>query len=325
MLLNNLPRCGMLVPAFCLALAAPSLAAKEDDSESTLRRNIAWQIALDRVGFSPGLIDGRQGGKTELATREFQRVHGMPQTGQLDKATADALQVAPQDILGKYTVTQDDLSEVGPNPTSWLAKSKLDRLGHECLSDALCEKFHCTHGLLQTLNPGVSLDTLKPGSKLIVPILPESTGTPVAHHLEVNLSEKVIRVMDAQDRLVAMFYCSIAKDKAKLPSGQTRVECVAQNPDYMFKPEMWPEVREKITQKLRIPPGPRNPVGRCWVGLGLPGYGMHGTPNPELIGKTGSHGCFRLTNWDAVRLGRMVKPGIAVKFSAGPALQLARK
>ncbi len=298
---------------------------REQEAEAGLRRVVSWQIALERVGFSPGLIDGRLGGKTELATREFQRVRGLPQTGELDKTTAQALEIDPDSAFGKYTVTQEDLNEVGPSPTSWLAKSKLDRLGHECLQDALAEKFHCTRALLERLNPGLGINSLRPGGKLIVPIIPDPTETPTADRLEVNLSEKVIRVLDSQNRLVALFHCSIAANKAKLPSGQTRVQVVARNPDYMFDPDMWPDVKEKISNKLRIPPGPRNPVGRCWIGLGLPGYGMHGTPNPELIGKTGSHGCFRLANWDAVRLGKMVKPGIAVKFSASPVVQLARK
>jgi lipoprotein-anchoring transpeptidase ErfK/SrfK len=88
---------------------------------------------------------------------------------------------------------------------------------------------------------------------------------------------------------------------------------VTSNPAYSFDPAMWPEVNN-VTQKLLIPPGPRNPVGVCWIALSLPGYGIHGTPTPEMIGKTGSHGCFRLTNWDATRLGGMVEAGIGVEF-----------
>ncbi len=318
---NIVGRCSFAA-LFAAAWAGTALPSRAEDAESVLRRNVAWQIALERVGYSPGLIDGRPGGKTELATREFQRVHKMQITGRLDAATAEALKIQPENAFGRYVVVQDDLDEVGPCPTSWLAKSKLERLGHECLADALAEKFHCAKHLLETLNPGLSLNSLNPGKKLIVPIIPEPEETPAAHHLEVNLTEKVIRVIDAQGRLAALFHCSIAKDKTKLPSGQTRIEVVARDPDYMFKPSMWPEVKERITTNLRIPPGPRNPVGRCWIGLGLPGYGMHGTPNPELIGKTGSHGCFRLTNWDALRLGSMVKPGIPVKFVTGSGLQL---
>lgn len=300
-------------------------AASADDAETTLRRNVAWQIALERVGFSPGLIDGRIGPKTELATREFQRVHGLPLTGRLDKATEAALEVSPERAFGVYEITDADLREIGPLPSSWLAKSKLDRLGHENLTAVLGEKFHCAGHLLQTLNPGVAINSLKPGAKVIVPIVETGTSAVVARRVEVNLTEKVIRVIDGKDQLAGLFYCSVARDKAKLPQGEARVVVIAQNPDYSFKPEMWPEVKEKITSVLRIPPGPRNPVGRCWIGLSLPGYGMHGTPNPELIGKTGSHGCFRLTNWDAIRLSRMVRVGTPVRFTTGQSVELASK
>jgi len=116
---------------------------------------------------------------------------------------------------------------------------------------------------------------------------------------------------------VGLFHCSIAADKARLPSGQASVIVISENPAYTFDPKMWPEVKD-VTQKLTIPPGPRNPVGLCWIGLSLPGYGMHGTPMPEMIGKTGSHGCFRLTNWDALRLAKMVRVGTPVRFTARP-------
>lgn len=302
----------------------PEQTAFAQDSEAVLRRNVAWQIALDRVGFSPGLIDGRIGPKTELATREVQRVLGLPITGRLDTTTAERLDVKPDHAFGRYTITQEDLAEIGPAPTSWLAKSKLDRLGHKSLSDVLAEKFHCAKHLIDSLNPRVNVNALKPGSKVIVPIIPEPASSPSAHRLEVNLSEKVIRAIDSEDRLIGLFHCSIAADKSNLPRGETRVTVIVRNPDYNFDPAKWPEVKENITSRLRIPPGPRNPVGRCWIGLSLPGYGIHGTPNPELIGKTGSHGCIRLTNWDAIRLGRMVRPGTPVQFATGPSAQLVR-
>jgi len=316
---------GLALPTCVLAVWLSAQPAAAQDSETTLRRNVAWQIALDRIGFSPGLIDGRIGPKTEIATREFQRVRGLPATGKLDAATAEKLGVQPDNAFGRYTVTQADLNEIGPSPTSWIAKSKLDRLGHEALVDVLAEKFHCSKALLATLNPGVSINALKPGARAIVPIIPDTEPSANAQQLEINLTEKIIRATDSQGRLVALFHCSIAAEKSKLPKGDARVEVIVRDPDYSFDPVKWPEVKEKITTKLRIPPGPRNPVGRCWIGLSLPGYGIHGTPNPELIGKTGSHGCFRLTNWDAIRLGKMVRPGTPVRFSSGPLVHLVRK
>ena len=315
----------VLVMSFSSAALAAQ-AAGGDDREASLRRTIAWQVALDRVGYSPGLIDGTTGTKTRLATIEFQRVHSLPQTGQLDSATAAALKIDPDNVIGRYTIESADVDEIAPVPKTWVAKSQLKFLGHEALDEAIAEKFHCTRALLATLNPGKSINSLKSGDKVVVPVLspPEPAGGKAAY-IEVNLSEKVIRVIDTDNKLAAMFHCSIAKDKAKLPSHDGRVACVVEDPWYTFDPAVWPEVKEPVSGKLAIPPGPKNPVGRCWIGLSLPGYGMHGTPNPELIGKTGSHGCFRLANWDALRLAKLVKVGTPVKFVSQPSQVLAQR
>lgn len=284
-----------------------------DRSGDDLKRNIAWQVALENAGFSPGLIDGRNGPKTELATREFQGVRSLPCTGILDDATRRALGVNEGAAVAAYAVQSVDFAEIGAVPTNWNEKSRLFRLGYESIETALAEKFHCTRGLLRALNPRQTLSALKAGTVVNVPDVSRMPTTPLAAILHVDLSQKLIRVLDDDQRLIGLFHCSIAADKAKRPSSDTRVTAVAFDPDYLFDPKMWPEVKN-VDRRLRIPPGPRNPVGRCWIKLGLPGYGIHGTPNPELIGKTGSHGCFRLTNWDAQRLGRMVRVGTAVRF-----------
>lgn len=301
-------------------VSSPALGA---DGETTLQRSIAWQVALDGVGFSPGLIDGIIGPKTRLATREFQRVRGLKITGELDGVTSRTLKINPAKVLDRYVVTANDLAEIGSVPKSWKAKSRLRRLGHASLDWVLAEKFHCTRGLLRRLNPKASINSLRPGAKLVVPVLAEPADHPRAKYVEVNLAEKVVRVVDERKRLVAMFFCSIARHKSKLPRRDGRVQVIAPNPTYRFDPKMWPEVKEKVPGPLIIPPGPRNPVGRCWIGLSLPGVGMHGTPNPELIGKTGSHGCFRLSNWDAIRLSKMVDVGTPVKFVGHPDTKIA--
>jgi len=299
-------------------MAVDMRVAQAGDSEQSLRRNVAWQVALDNIGLSPGLIDGRPGPKTRLATRAFQRVRGLSMTGKLDAATAKALGIDPDNVFGRYTILTSDLAEIGPAPKSWLARSKLKRLGHQSLLDVLTEKFHCTRQLLATLNRRTDMNHLKAGNKVVVPIVSERKSWPRADYIEVNLAEKVIRVIDRDRQLAALFHCSIAASKSKLPNRNAKVTKVAKNPMYTFDPKMWPKVKEKITSKLDIPPGPRNPVGRFWIGLSLPGYGIHGTPNPELIGKTGSHGCIRLTNWDAIRLGKMVRIGTEVRFVNKP-------
>ena len=295
------------------------------EAEATLRRNVAWQVALDAVGFSPGLIDGRIGPKTRLATREFQRVRRLPITGELDQATADALKVDPEGVIGRYTIQPADRAEIGPVPKSWLAKAKLKRLGHESLETVLAEKFHCARHLLRTLNPGRNMCHLKAGDKVVVPVISKPISFPAAASVEINLAEKVFRIVNHHQQLVALFHCSVAKSKSKLPTRDATVISVVHNPTYTFDPKMWPEVKEKITRRLAIPPGPRNPVGRCWMGLSLSGYGMHGTPNPELIGKTGSHGCIRRANWDAIRLSEMVEVGTPVRFVGHPGSAIASR
>lgn len=293
---------------FALSSASFAQSAKTD-----LKTSLAWQIALERVGFSPGIIDGSIGRKTQTATREFQRVRGLPITGNLDTATRAALGVDTEEPIAPYTIRAQDIAQVGPAPTDWIERSKLPRLNYESLDAAIAERFHCSRALLGKLNPGKNLAQLRPGDTIVVPNVSETQDAPAGDHIEINLVEKIVRVLDRERRLVALFHCSIAKSKDKLPSGESKVVVVSPNPDYTFDPKMWPEVKG-INRKLTIPPGPRNPVGLCWIGLGLPGVGIHGSPAPEMIGKTGSHGCFRLTNWDALRLASMIRVGTRVRF-----------
>lgn len=274
---------------------------------------LAGQAALDRAGYSPGVIDGASGPKTTFALREFQAAHRLPVTGRFDAATSAALCIADVPPVTPYRVTAADAQAVGPVPRDWHEKARLARLPYESLTALLAERGHCTKATVTRLNPGRNLEHLRPGDHVNMPtVLPAAKpARPAA--LEVDLGAKVVRAQDAAGRTLALFPCSIAKSAAKLPHGPARVTSVAFDPVYTFNPAMWPEVHS-VKRTLKIPPGPRSPVGLCWIDLSLPGYGIHGTPNPELIGKTGSHGCIRLTNWDAVRLGRMVRIGTPVRF-----------
>lgn len=303
-----IPAC--LLAAMLGSLLAAAIAPAAE--EMPLAQRLAWQIALDRVCFSPGIIDGKPGPKTQLATREFQRVRGLPITGTLDAATAKLLKADPARAATYHTITAADVREIGPIPRGWLAKSNASRLPYPSLDQLVAERYHCSRKLLATLNPGRDLTSLAAGDKLIVPLIDPTVGAPPADRLTIDTSAKVIRAL-AGTRLVGLFHCSVAKNRDKLPTSPARVIGITENPTYRFSPSMWPEVKG-IDRVLIIPPGPRNPVGLCWIGLSLPGYGIHGTPAPEMIGKTGSHGCFRLTNWDALRLGKMVKPGTPVTF-----------
>jgi lipoprotein-anchoring transpeptidase ErfK/SrfK len=308
---SRAPMARLIALAAVLASAGASAQGPSD-----LRANLAWQIALDRAGFSPGIIDGCAGRKTELATRELQRTLGLRPTGRLDPATAAALAVEPDKAVTTYTVQPADLAGIGPVPDDWYGKSRLTRLGYESVSAAVAERFQCTRGLLARLNPGCDLNRLASGDVLQVPAVSAAAG-PSCSSLEINFAEKSIRGLDASGATVALFHCSIAKHRQKLPSGEASVAVISEDPTYTFDPKMWPEAKG-VDRKLLIPPGPRNPVGRCWIGLDLPGYGIHGSPAPEMIGKTGSHGCFRLTNWDALRLARMIRVGTKVRFTGRP-------
>jgi lipoprotein-anchoring transpeptidase ErfK/SrfK len=265
------------------------------------RRQIAAiQVALDNEGFSPGVIDGHLGSKTLIA----------------QKCAEDAgLTIDPVvDVFQSWTIPQDFLSDIAPIPSDWVARSKLASMSYETIVEKIAETFHLSEEFLKTLNPKISdWNTVKEGDALKVPIL-NPKKIPTADHLKVSLTNKTITAFNSDDRVIALFHCSIAARKEKRPVGQLEVKVIAPDPDYLFDPALFQETPEvaAIKSKLIISPGPNNPVGAMWIGLNLKGYGMHGTPSPEAIGKTESHGCFRLTNWDAVRLGSIVKIGMPV-------------
>jgi len=300
-----------------LVLVLPSAGAARAAESPKLAETIAWQVALDRALISPGVIDGRWGAKTTRAIREFQALQGLPATGRPDDATRKALGVDPAGATRTYAISAPDLADVGPWPKTWPEKSRATRLGHKSLAALVAERGHCSLALLARLNPGKNLEALNVGDSLTIPAVSDDPPAGAAARLEVNLADKTIRAVDRSGASLAFVHCSIAKHKSKRPSGSCTVKVVSPDPVYVFDPRMWPEVKG-VDRKLVIPPGPRNPVGRFWIGLSLPGYGIHGTPEPELIGKTGSHGCFRLANWDAVRLGALVKPGVPVVFETTP-------
>jgi lipoprotein-anchoring transpeptidase ErfK/SrfK len=302
--------------------AAPPSAPAQQPSQ--LQINIAWQIALEAADFSPGILDGVFKRKGLMALSEYAARYFPQAKTPFDPQVYAALKVDVFNAIVPYTVTADDAAQVGgPLPEDWNEKARLKRLDYESLIDCLAEKFHCTRGLLELLNPGVKMDALEPGQTLQVPNIrpfpadnkqPFTKRPETAASVTVNLGEKTIRLFDKSGNQMALFHCSIAKDKAKLPDRDTKIQTIAApNPNYTFRPEMWPEVHN-VTRVLTIPPGPRNPIGAAWCSLDLPGYGIHGVPKPELIGKTGSHGCFRLTNWDALKFAMMVREGIPVKI-----------
>ena len=273
----------------------------------------AIQVRLDRAHFSTGGIDGRWGAKSEKALAAWQKKNGQPATGQIDEAVVAALGDT-NGILTAYTVAATDHAARRPHPSSWLARSRLDRMGYATIEEMLAEKFHVYRATLRRLNPDVDWPNPPVGAAVVGPDVAAKPLPPLSK-IEIRLEARTLRAYDAHGKLVAHFPCSIAADKAKRPAGETlRVVVWAENPEYMFDPELFAEDPEAVAigKKLRIPPGPNNPVGLAWIGLDRPGYGIHGSPAPEDISKTESHGCFRLTNWDALKLVRAVRKDLPV-------------
>ena len=273
----------------------------------------AIQTRLDRDNCSPGGIDGRWGAKSEKALAAWQKKHGRPVTGQIDDAVIAALGDT-NGVMTTYTVTAEDHAALTPFPSSWVARSEQERLGYETIEELVAEKFHVFRASLRRLNPAAVWPDPPAGTVVAVPDV-QTRALPPLSKLEIRLEQRTLRAYGTNGQLVAHFPCSIAADKAKRPAGETlHVAVWAAEPEYTFDPELFAEDPEAaaIGKRLRIPPGPNNPVGLAWIGLDRPGYGLHGSPAPEDISKTESHGCFRLTNWDALKLLRAIRAGLPV-------------
>jgi len=270
---------------------------------------VAIQLTLDDAGFSPGRIDGSWGKMSQQALAAWQQAHDLPATGEFDPATT--IHFPAQGAI--YTNVSIDGTATNLTltiPEDWRERSQLSAMGFTTLVEMLAERAHASEGLIKTLNPDLAHDAT-------TATLPNHAPVKItkASRLRVSLAQKTIAAFDPAGKLIALFPCSIAADQEKRPVGQLTVQTVAFNPDYTFDPANFPELDEqqKSYGKLRIPPGPNNPVGTAWIGLSRPGYGIHGTPHPEQIGKTFSHGCFRLANWNAERLAQMVTSGTPVE------------
>jgi lipoprotein-anchoring transpeptidase ErfK/SrfK len=216
--------------------------------------------------------------------------------------------------VGSYRVSADDLLRLAPVPETWVGKSQVLGLEHETLLERLAERFQTHPGLLRRLNPAVDWAQPTEGLELTFPAIPPIPARR-AGLIRINLAGRFLRVFDTSGELMAHFPCSIARRVEKRPVGDLQVSVTVPNPDYTWDPEVFPESPESRTvgRKLRIPPGPNNPVGVAWIGLNRSGYGIHGTPKPEDVGRTESHGCFRLANWNAELLRRMAWPGLTVR------------
>ena len=297
----------MFITAALVSHYWPQLRNLTDFSKGSSARAIngtaELQIALARVGFSPGSIDGASGTQTQAALLAYQTSHGLPRSGAFDADTAQILQIQEPVFITRRLRT-DDFAAIGRKPQDWRARGELGRMRYNSLLEMVAEQAQCDPDYIASLNPGINWDQLDTGNNVRIPHVPPFRVHQAAAYIQITLAKRTLRVFSADHRL--LFHCpvSIARRVDKRPSGELRVKVRVDQPNYTFNPAILTNTaqREGITQKFIIQPGPNNPVGTVWIGLNLPSYGIHGTAEPEKVGRTESSGCFRLANWNAQTL-----------------------
>lgn len=328
-----------LLAGAALAASATAQAPQAAPAAKPVDRNLLHvQVILDSLGFGPGLLDGKGGQSLTAALKGFQEAKGLPKTGKPDAATLAALYpYRAKRPTARFMLTREALAGpyINPLPKDYGEQAKLPTIGYATPMEKLAEMFHTSPETLIALNSPST--RLKVGNTIIVPnALPASrnydaklpdhwrqtlnmlnvdANQPVADHIVVDKSDKVLRVLDKDDKLIAQFNATMGSEHDPLPLGTWKIYGADYNPKFHYNPALFWDAK-KGDEKELLPPGPNGPVGVVWLDLSKEHYGIHGTPHPELIGRTESHGCIRLTNWDVARLAQMVKPGTKAVFQA---------
>jgi lipoprotein-anchoring transpeptidase ErfK/SrfK len=294
------------------------------------------QVTLDRLGFSPGVIDGRSGFTLRLALSGFQKANDLPATGKLDRKTSAALaKMSQPPAVTAISLTAADLAGpfIGPLPKEESEQAALPALGYANALEMLAERYHTTAETIIALNSPktrtlagtvIKVPNVITAAHDYPPAMPVAyrqilTGLHVpsgqlqADHITISKSKRSLSVFDAKGKLIAQFPVTTGSEHDPLPIGRWKITASSYNPEFHYNPKLFWDAK-KGDRKATIQPGPNNPVGIIWLDISKPHYGIHGTPEPQNIGRTESHGCIRMTNWDAGRLSLMVKPGTPAIF-----------
>jgi len=265
------------------------------------------QILLDRAHFSPGEIDGQYGDNLRFAIEGYQAAHKLPVTSIVDENTWTLLDTDNTPVLAPYTITAEDLAgDFEKIPSDLMQQAKLKSLGYQSPEEELGERFHINPQLLAKLN--ADKDLKKAGEQILVPNVQRQASVP-ADRVVVSKNKRTVTALAADGTILAQYPATMGSEHDPLPLGDWKITGVQQNPVFNYNPDLFWDAKADQA-KARIPAGPNNPVGVVWIGLSKEHYGIHGTPSPNLIGHAESHGCIRLTNWDAKELSQMVKPGM---------------
>jgi len=308
------------------------------------------QVLLSAAGFSPGVIDGKKGQSLTEALRGFQEAKGLEITGKLDGPTRQALLTTPRPSTVMVTLGPDDVKStyVYPLPKDPDKQYKIPFLGYRNMLEKVAERYHTTPAVVVALNGPDKLIGLGQVLRLpnVIPVSRDYKGSldkgaylmnllnvdalqPRGSYIVIDKSEGVLKVYNgtaanddeasegsSSGQLVAQFPVTIGSTHDPLPIGDWKVTTFAFLPPFHYQPDLFWDAKD-TSEEHRLAPGPNGPVGVAWLDLTKEHYGIHGSPEPQNIGKTESHGCIRMTNWDVMRLARiMMKPGFPAKFQA---------
>jgi len=296
--------------AINIATLDPAATAPDANHAALIRA----QVLLDRARLSPGVIDGREGSNLTLAVEAFQAARGLIVNSLLDQPTWDALLATDtRPVLTDYVITAQDVA--GPfvadlPQDDYEALARLPALSYRDPVEALAERFHMDEGLLRALNPGTDFNAA--GTPIVVAAVRTGKLAGKVARIEIDKGRGQVRVFDEQSVELAVYPATVGSTERPAPTGEWAVNTVAPRPTYTFDPTRLTFGKPK--GKLTLQPGPNNPVGSTWIDLTKDTYGIHGTPDPRLVNKRASHGCVRLTNWDAAELGAAVQKGAKVVF-----------